>query len=170
MSYSAQWLPEKITQKDFNNETVEKAFEIYHNDFVRKQPIFDGLSVIPFDANRNIEMRETFSHIITKEAYNGDGRQICRTRCCAIPWIAPIIEHSHERFARVFFEKDRTKRRICIWYVEIDFVIVLTIGKNCYWLTTAYTLDSPSQCRRLKNRYDKARKHYYDKKETSLPK
>lgn len=162
MSTEKMWLPEPLVHNGCEFETVERAYDVYYNDFVLHKPSFQGIMVIPFDGNKNLEDRETFTHLTTKKPSNAScERKLSITRCCRIPWIAPIIDHCQEKFARVFFERKGTKDRICIWYEKISFVIVLNTNRDCYRLVTAYTLSSEIKAGKLKNRYKSSRKHPY---------
>ena len=153
------WLPPTISHNGCDDETIEKAFEVYYHDFYQDTPIFMGMKVIPLHRERE---RDTFCHIITKKNEKLKlGRLLSISRCCAVPQIAPVINHYQERFARIYYEKIDGQRRVCIWYQEIKYVIILIEKDTCFFLLTAYTLDSKHEIRKHDKSYKKSKKNHY---------
>jgi hypothetical protein len=94
----------------------------------------------------------TFWHIIT-EGPDGANRIPDFRRCERIRWPKPIIEHEDEPDIKVWENQRRNETRICIWFENQDYLVVLAKRKTYTLFWTAYPVTSAHRKRKLEKEY-----------------
>jgi len=154
------WLPPLIRIVDFNNDMktyIEAIYATFKTDFIESRPVFRGtrLGLKKFPPQNGKEA--TFWHLIT-EGDEEEDRTIALDRCERIGWPAPVISHSDADIIRCWKNQRGSEKRIVLWLVQDDYVVVLA-ERNGYILPwTAYPLTYEHTKRRFATEYEAYKK------------
>jgi hypothetical protein len=94
----------------------------------------------------------TFWHLIS-EGKAEDERLPDLRRCERIRWPRPIIEHADTPIVKVWENKRKRDQRICVWFEEEEYLVVLARRKGYVVLWTAYLVTRPHTRRKLQREY-----------------
>ena len=99
-------------------------YQVYTNDFIHHGPLFDGL---PVNRHRYPEVRgkeKTFWHMVQEgdieEERTPDLRRFERIR-----WPRPVIEEGRNKKIKIWENRRKSQKCICLWVVEYEYLVVL---------------------------------------------
>jgi hypothetical protein len=95
----------------------------------------------------------TFWHIIS-EGKTEDNRLPDLRRCERIRWPRPIIEHSEYPKIKLWENERRGEKRICIWFEEVEYLVVLAKRKDYILFWTAYPVLRDHRKKKLNKEYE----------------
>ena len=150
------WLPRLVVLADYGGnweKYVEALYAYFRADFVDDCPFFRGVRVgvkrYPTDQGKEL----TFWHVISEGAdeYN---RIPNMRRCERIRWPRPIVEHSEHPDLKVWENKRKRETRVCIWFEDVEYLVVLAVRKGYMLLWTAYPVTRDHTRRKLLREYE----------------
>lgn len=156
MTKRPPWLPQELHYADYKGDWekfLKDVYSIFERDFKKSKSIYEGLRIV-FDSRIENGKEMAFWHLIQKEDYKAEDRVPDLRRCERIPWLKPIIEHTHESFVSLW-ENSRKKpkrqrqTRILLWLEELDYLVILGKRPKEIVLITAYCTDIESQRKKL---------------------
>ena len=156
MTSAPHWLPPLVLFKDYGgnwNRYVEALYRYYKQDFADSSLSFRGIRVArkrrPFEQGKEA----TFWHLIS-EGKTEEERLPDLRRCERIRWPRPIIEHADEPVIKVWENKRKRETRICVWFEDVEYLVVLTARKGYVLLWTAYPVTRLHRKRKLQKEYE----------------
>lgn len=148
------WLPALITLEEHAgnwDRYLKVIYGHFRRDFVLSQPRFKGSRVGIRRKPDDQDKEATFWHLISEG--EEDERYPNLRRCERIRWPRPIIEHHEELCIKVWENQRRGKSNVCIWYEEVDYLVVLGRRRDYMLLLSAYPVQ-PHTKRRLRREYE----------------
>ena len=137
-------LPEKIYIKDVNNNSIEKAQQIYLKELGNNDELF--FKGLPVKVTRTLDYnlrQQTFEHIISRDM---KARLYDLNRMDKIPWIKHMLCCCEKSNCKNYsFINDRGKE-YCIWCKKENYLIILELRidpktkRPFYYLKTAYPI------------------------------
>lgn len=122
-------------------------------DFVVSKPVFRGkrlgLKRHPLSQGKEA----TFWHMI-QQGYREADRIPDIRRCERIRWPKPIIEHDSDAAIKVWPNRRRSERRICLWFEQENYLVILSDRGSFVLPWTAYLVERPHQKRKLQKEYE----------------
>jgi len=154
------WLPDIIELDTYEgdwNAYLQAVYAIFLKDFVHNKPVFRGqrlgLKKYPeFDGKS-----ATFWHFISEGAVE-DKRTPDLRRCERIGWPAPVIHNSTDSLVRCWENTRKGDRRIVLWLVPEDYVVVLSKRDGYLLPWTAYILSNQHSKDKLGREYQAYKK------------
>ena len=149
------WLPDLLLLDDYGNDWkryFEAVYQVFWDNFVQHRPVFRGqrlgLKKYPEFEGKSA----TFWHMISEGKVESDRIPDLR-RCERIGWPAPIIQNSDVPDIRCWSNERNSDKRIILWLVEADYLVVLS-ERNGYLLPlTAYILSYQHSRDKLEKEY-----------------
>ena len=133
------WLPDEICtisckdENDFINITYDRL--IY--DFFLQGVLFRGKRVLLPNEKSNDGKLKIYWHIggddNSLDHHNWDRRRTQR-----IPWIKAVIDNAIEPEVLVWKTVKNHDKRISLWLINLDYLIILSVKRDKYFLITAY--------------------------------
>ena len=156
------WLPGLLRLEDYCDDWsiyFEAIYGVFLRDFAQNKPAFRG-RLLGLKKYPEYEGKPaTFWHMIS-EGHVEEKRIPDLRRCERIAWPAPVIEHSTDQEIRCWRNEHKGDKRIVLWLVEEDYVVILS-ERNGYLIPwTAYLLTyqhSRDKMEREYNAYIKAK-------------
>jgi hypothetical protein len=146
------WLPDLVLNPGSWEEYVEILYKYYIEDFVNNKPTFRGQK-LSVKRHPEIDGKDiTFWHIIS-EGKDPDNRVPNFRRCEKIRWPKPIIEHEHEPDIKVWQNRRKNEQRICIWFEDQEYLVVLAKRTTYILFWTAYPVTRNHTKQKLKKEY-----------------
>ncbi|MHA1395676.1 MAG: hypothetical protein ACTSRZ_19410 [Promethearchaeota archaeon] len=148
------WLPELVLFSSYNGNWdvyVEVLYNYYSNDFIKSKPYFRGERLRVKRHPQYQGKDATFWHLIQEE--NNNSRIPNIQRCERIRWPKPIIENCDVPEIKIWENKRRGEKRICIWLEERNYLVVLAKRRNYILFWTAYPVDREHTKRKLTKEY-----------------
>lgn len=156
MTPAPNWLPSLVLFEDHDGNWeryVEALYSYFKQDFVDDSPSFRGTQ-LALKRHPVYQGKEaTFWHIVS-EGKVEDKRLPDLRRCERIRWPRPIIEHENEPAIKVWENIRKSETRICIWFEDVEYLVVLAIRKGYTLLWTAFPVTQPHRKRRLRKEYE----------------
>lgn len=156
MTVSSRWLPPLVFFKDYGgnwDRYVEALYEFFKQDFVDSTPSFQGRKLALKRHPMAQGKEATFWHLIS-EGGNEEDRLPDLRRCERIRWPRPIIEHADESGIKVWGNRRKGEKRICIWFEAVEYLVVLAVRKGYILLWTAYPVTRSHRKRKLQKEYE----------------
>lgn len=154
------WLPEIIKLDTFEgdwNTYFQAVYAIFLKDFVQNKPMFRGQRLGLKKYPEYDGKSATFWHFISEGSVEVNRTPDLR-RCERIGWPAPIIENSIDSIVRCWETARKGDKRIILWLVAEDYVVVLS-ERNGYLLPwTAYMLTYQHSKDKLEREYQAFKK------------
>ncbi len=151
------WLPPLVFFSDYSGNWeayLEAIYDYFKQDFVDSKPMFRGMRLglkrHPMEQGKEA----TFWHMI-QQGKHEDERIPDFRRCERIRWPRPIIEHNEEGTIKVWWNKRKGGQRICLWFEQEDYLVILADRGNYILPWTAYLVKKPHQQRKLQKEYEK---------------
>jgi len=158
---NSDWLPELILLEEFDGDWdsyLEEVYNCFAIDFVDDKPAFEGvrlgLKKHPLYDGKEV----TFWHMIS-EGSNESERIPDIRRCERIKWPKPIIEYSSDPKVKVWRNKRKNAERICLWFEEEEYIVILADRKEYILPWTAYMVTQSHQKKKLQKEYEEYRKN-----------
>lgn len=156
MSPSPNWLPPLVRFEDFNGDWeryLEALYAWFKRDFIDSTPLFQnrrlGLKRHPLTHGKEA----TFWHFIQEGAVE-DERTPDLRRCERIRWPRPVIEHSDDPEIKFWCNERRGEKRVCLWFVRENYLVILADREEYILPWTAYLVDQPHRIRKLQKEHD----------------
>ena len=156
MTTGPGWLPSLVLLPQYGgdwNKYVEAVYGYFHADFVYSNPEFRGVPVGIKREPTEQSKEATFWHLVS-EGGTEEERVPDLRRCERIRWPCPIIEHADDPPIKVWLNKRRGDTRICIWFAEVEYLVVLAQRKGYVLLWTAYPVARSHRKRKLQREYE----------------
>jgi len=155
-----EWLPALVKISDYDgnwNNYLDKLYAYFCEDFISSASNYRGLKVC-IKRHPLIEQKEaTFWHIITKSE-NSEERIPDLERCERIRWPKPIIEKVPSSQIKVWQNRRRNETRVCLWFENAEYLVILSERKNFLLLWTAYPVMKNHRKNKLKKEYESSLK------------
>lgn len=74
-------------------------------------------------------------------------------RCERISWPKPIIEHDADRAIKVWVNRRRGERRICLWFEQENYLVILADRGQYILPWTAYLVEQPHRQLKIQREY-----------------
>ena len=156
MTSPPDWLPPLVLFTDYSGNWeryVEVLYEFYKQDFVHNPPSYRGHRVTRRVRPVEQGKEATFWHIIS-EGKTEEERTPDLRRCERIRWPRPIIEHAKEPVIKVWENKRKGDTRVCIWFEDVEYLVVLAVRRGYFLLWTAYPVTRSHTRRKLQKEYE----------------
>jgi hypothetical protein len=156
MTTTPDWLPPLVLFRDYSGNWeryVEVLYEHFRRDFVDASPSFRGTRLALKRHPMEQGKEATFWHLIS-EGRVEDERVPDLRKCERIRWPRPTIEHANDPIIKVWENKRKHEKRICIWCESIEYLVVLAARKGYILLWTAYPVTRPHRKRKLQKEYE----------------
>jgi hypothetical protein len=157
MSETPDWLPPLVLLEDYSGNWdafLAATYEFFKQDFVENTPpLFQGrrLGLKRHPIARGKEA--TFWHFVQEGPIEEDRLPDLR-RLERIRWPRPIIEQESDPEIKVWRNKRKGKDRICLWYEQESYLVILD-DRGSYLLPwTAYPVERPHQQQKLRREYE----------------
>ena len=153
-------LPELICLEDFSGnleEYIGHLYELFVRDFIKNPAFFQGQRL---GCKRHPEQdgkAYTFYHMTTHGS-DERNRNYDFRRCERLPWAKPTINKSVEWGLKIWEQKRKGERRVCIWLElegEPDYFIVLNRRKDYLLPWTAFVLERDHEKVKKQREYDR---------------
>jgi hypothetical protein len=156
MSDAPDWLPPLVKFSDYGGDWhayLDAVYAWFKRDFIDSKPTFQGrrlgLKRLPVSHGKEA----TFWHMIQEGAVEEDRTPDFR-RCERIRWPRPIIEHDADPAIKVWRNLRRGEERICLWFAQESYLVILADRGNYILPWTAYPVVQPHQQRKLEREYE----------------
>jgi hypothetical protein len=156
MSDDPDWLPPLVLFSDYGGDWqvyLDAIYNYFRQDFVDSKPVFQGrrlgLKRHPLAHGKEA----TFWHMIQEGAVEEDRTPDFR-RCERIRWPKPIIEHDTDNVIKVWANQRQGDKRICLWFEQENYLVVLADRGNYILPWTAYLVEQPHRQRKLQREYE----------------
>ena len=160
MNATPHWLPGLVLFGDSGgnwDRYVDTLYGFFRKDFLDDVPEYQGTRV----AVKQLPMEQSkvagFWHLISEGKAEEDRLPDLR-RCERIRWPRPIIEHHSEPVIKEWVNRRKGRERVCLWFEDVDYLVVLAVRKGYYLLWTAYPVTRPHTRRRLEKEYQAYKK------------
>jgi len=156
MTVPPDWLPHLVCLQDYGGEWdpyFEAIYKFFTDDFVKSKPKLGKRDVKLKHGPPEGGKEATFWHI-THEGKIENQRTPDLRRCERIRWPRPIIKHADEPVIKVWENKRKTETRICIWFEDVEYLVVLASRKGYVLLWTAYPVTWAHTKRKLQKEYE----------------
>ncbi len=156
MSNAPDWLPPLVVLSDCGGDWhayLDTVYAWFKRDFIDSKPTFQGrrlgLKRQPISHGKEA----TFWHMIQEGAVEEERTPDFR-RCERIRWPRSIIEHDTDPTIKVWRNLRRGEVRICLWFAQESYLVVLAVRGNYILPWTAYLVVQPHQQRKLEREYE----------------
>ena len=156
MTNAPEWLPPLVLFKDYGGDWdhyVSALYEYFKQDFVDSTPSFRGTQLALKRHPMAQGKEATFWHLISSGDSEEDRLPDLR-RCERVRWPRPVIEHSDESGIKVWANRRKRERRICIWFETVEYLVVLAVRKGYVLLWTAYPVTRSHRKKKLQAEYE----------------
>ena len=140
MTEKIDWLPPLILLEDYGgnwDQYLNALYKFFKEDFIDSSPTLEGMRVAlkrhPIEKGKEA----TFWHLISEGKSEKDRLPDLR-RCERIRWGRPIIEHYNQPAIKFWLNERRGEKRICLWFEEEEYLVVLAKRHGYVILWTAY--------------------------------
>jgi len=99
----------------------------------------------------------TFWHLISEGKSEKDRLPDLR-RCERIRWPRPIIEHYNQPAIKFWLNERRGEKRICLWFEEEEYLVVLAKRHGYVILWTAYLVTKTHMKLKLRKEHEAYKK------------
>ncbi len=156
MTAVPDWLPPLVLFQDYHGNWeryVEVLYRYFRRDFIDDSPSFRGTRLALKRHPMEHGKEATFWHLIS-EGKVEDERVPDLRRSERIRWPRPIIEHADDPVIKVWEDKRKREKRICIWFENVEYLVVLAVRKGYILLWTAYPVTRLHRKRKLQKEYE----------------
>jgi len=151
-----KWLPPLVLFEDYGGDWdryLDVLYRFFKKDFIESAPTFKGLKLVlkrhPIEKGKEA----TFWHLIS-EGRSEEDRLPDLRRCERIRWPRPIIEHHHEPVIKYWETKRKGEKRICLWFEEVEYLVILAKRRGYLILWTAYLVTRTHSKMKLRKEYE----------------
>jgi hypothetical protein len=160
MADAPEWLPPLVLLGDYGGDWdayLNAIYAYFKRDFVDSKPAFEGRRLGLKRYPLTHEKEATFWHMI-QEGRIEDERTPDLRRCERIRWPRPIIEHADEPAVKVWRNQRGREERVCLWFEDEDYLVVLADRGGYILPWTAYLVEQPHRKRKLQKEYEDYRR------------
>ncbi len=150
------WLPPLVYLNDFKGNWdayINAIYEYFKSDFINDTVLYKGMR-IALKKHPQFQDKEFVFWHVTSEGDKEDERIPDFRRCERIRWIKPIIEHPDDPAIKLWENERKGDRRICLFFEQENYLVVLAIRNNYILLWTAYPVDRYHQQQKLLKEYE----------------
>jgi hypothetical protein len=151
MSGTPDWLPPLVLFHDHGGDWevyLEALYACFRQDFIDAKPVFQGRRLGLRRHPMSYGKEATFWHMI-QEGETEEERVPDFRRCERIRWPKPIIEHAGDPAIRVWRNERRGGERVCLWFVQESYLVVLAERGEYVLFLTAYLVEQQHRQRKL---------------------
>jgi hypothetical protein len=151
MNGAPGWLPGLVLLNDYAgdwNAYLEALYAWFRQDFVDSKPVFQGRRLGLKRHPMSHGKEAIFWHMI-QEGETEEDRVPDLRRCERIRWPKPIIEHADDPAIRVWRNERRGGERVCLWFVQESYLVVLAERGDYVLLLTAYLVEQQHRQHKL---------------------
>lgn len=156
MSPMPEWLPPLSPLEDYGGDWesyVEALYAFFKKDFVENTVLYKGNKIV-LKRHPVVKGKEaTFWHLIS-EGNIEETRSPNLRRCERIRWVKALIDHCEELGIKVWENERKNEKRVCIWYEEVDYLVVLAKRKGYTVLWTAYLVTKKHTKEKMRKEYE----------------
>ncbi len=155
---TASWLPPLVLLEDFGGdwaEFVEALYAHYEVDFVKSRPFFRGTTLSVRRKPKVDGKDATFWHIVSEGEIEHERIPDLR-RCERIRWPRPIVDNSTSSGIKCWENQRRGETRICLWFEEAEYLVVLAKRKGYVLFLTAYPVTQDHRKQKLETEYQRS--------------
>lgn len=159
MTEQIAWLPALALFEEYGgdwNQYLDALYTFFKQDFIDSRPAYNGVTLALKRHPVILNKEATFWHIISEGDSEADRIPDMR-RCERIRWPRPTIEHSGDSAIKIWANERRGEKRICLWFEDADYLVILAERKGYILLWTAYTVEQEHSKRKLRKEYAIAR-------------
>lgn len=152
-------LPPIITLEKYHgmfDDFFEAVYQVFKRDFVDSKPVYSN-KPLRLKTHPYIDGKEyTFYHM----THSGDieeKREPDLRRMERIGWAKPVIENHKVWRLKVWEQKRKGKKRICIWMEiadSIDYIVILDVRINYILPWTTFVLQYRHEKRKKQREYE----------------
>ncbi|MBU0995900.1 MAG: hypothetical protein KJ737_25680 [Proteobacteria bacterium] len=156
MTTPPNWLPPLILFNDYEGNWdayLEALYTWFKKDFIDDKPIFQGRRLGLKRHPMTDGKEATFWHMI-QEGKIEEERTPDLRRCERIRWPKPIIENDDDPEIKVWKNERRRDTRICLWFVQENYIVILADRGKYILPWTAYLVEQPHSQRKLRREYE----------------
>lgn len=157
MTDEPDWLPPLVLFEDSDGDWgtyLEVVYDWFTQDFVDDKPVFQGRSLGLKRHPMAHGKEATFWHMMQEGGVEEDRNPDIR-RCERIRWPKPIIENDGDEAVKVWRNQRRREQRVCIWFEQENYLVILADRGEYVLLWTAYLVEQPHRQRKLQREYEK---------------
>ncbi len=151
-----EWLPSLVLFNESDGDWdkyLSLIYSYFKADFIDSNCNYRGIK-IAIKRHPLIDDKEaTFFHLIT-EGKVEKARKPDLSRCERIRWPKPIIQKVPNNDIKVWKNRRNDETRLCIWFEEAEYLVVLAERKNYLLLWTAYTVTQKHRKVKLNKEYE----------------
>jgi len=151
-----EWLPPLVLFEHYGgnwDRYLDVLYRFFKEDFIESAPTFKGMKLVlkrhPIEKGKEA----TFWHLIS-EGRSEEDRLPDLRRCERIRWPRPIIEHHHEPVIKCWENKRKGEKRICLWFEEVEYLVILAKRRGYVILWTAYLVTRTHSKMKLRKEYE----------------
>lgn len=153
---SPDWLPPLVLFSEYNGNWelyLDALYAWFKQDFIDSKPVFQGkrLRLKRYPLSQGKEA--TFWHM-TSEGSDEESRIPDFRRCERIRWPKPVIENDSDPTVKVWRNQRGREKRICLWLVQENYLVVLADRDEYILPWTAYLVEKPHQQRKLEREFE----------------
>lgn len=132
---------------------LNAVYAIFHQDFIKNQPKYEGLKVAVRKYPEVEGMHRTFYHI-THEGEDEANRQPDMRRMERICFPKFVIDNTQHREILIWKNKRGRDERIVLFNEVENYVLILTYRGGYYLFITAYLVEKEHRKQKLLNEYE----------------
>lgn len=136
---------------------LSAVYSVFENDFIRSQPLYEGLKVAVRRYPEMDGLHRTFYHI-THEGEDEENRQPDIRRMERIRYPKFVIEQNQHPEILIWKNRRGKDERILLFNERENYIVVLTERKEFYLFITAYLVDTAHRKRSLLKEYEAYKK------------
>lgn len=148
--------PELIDLNDFGgdfDDFLAEAYTIFEQDFIKSNPIFEGVNVAVRRYPEMDGMHKTFYHI-THEGEDESERTPDLRRIERIRFPKFMIDNNSHKEILLWKNKRGKDERTILFNEEENYIVVLTDRGQYYMFITAYLVEQEHRKRKLLKEYE----------------
>ena len=152
--------PDLIYLKDYNGnfqDYFSAVYEVFKNDFIRSQPLYEGLKVAVRKYPEVDGLHRTFYHI-THEGEDESKRMPDLRRMERIRFPKFVVEQNQHPEILIWKNRRGKDERILLFNESENYIVVLTERKEFYLFITAYVVDTEHRKKSLLKEYETYKK------------
>jgi len=160
MTENFDWLPPLVLFETYNGDWdryLDVLYNFFKKDFIVSKPLYKGQK-LALKRHPVLKGKEaTFWHLISEGKYEEDRLPDLR-RCERIRWPRPIIDHAGDVEIKVWENKRKSEKRVCLWLEDHEYIVILAKRRDYILLWTAYPVTKTHQKLKLRKEYEDYKK------------
>ena len=156
MNETISWLPPLEELNEFGgnwDRYLDAIYSLFDADYVVTKPKFRGIRLglkrYPLEKGKEA----TFWHLISS-GKDEQNRNIDLRRCERIRWVRAIVDNADDPNIRIWENRRKNEKRICLWLECEDYLVILSERKGYIIPWTAYLVTENHRKRLLQKEYE----------------